>query len=617
MESVTFGVLVVSDRCARKESLDECGPNLVKVVLLAGGQVAETDVVPDDVTKIQNKLKEWCDERCIDVVLTAGGTGLAETDVTPEATKVLLDKEVPGIPNLIFKVCSQITPLAALSRGACGVRGRSLIINLPGSKKAAQECFEAVIGIIKHAVDLIKDNKAGVSVLHREIQTENLNKSSVHCRNIVNRNRESIYAMYKVGEAQKLIEQCLDEENDLRKIITVPLSEGLGYVLAEDVLAADPLPPFPASIKDGYAVIWDDPTPVKKVIGSSSAGDKDVEEIHVKPGFCARINTGARVPPGADAVIQVEDTELLACTEGGEEEFEVQFNSVATLGQDIRKTGSDIRVGELVLSKNTYLGACELGVLATVGANSLRVYAKPKVGVLSTGDELQNPEDKLQPGMIRDSNRTILIHRLKENGFDSTDLGIVRDSPDELYTRLKRGFEKVDVIITSGSVSMGERDYLKEVLVSDFGAEILFGRVEMKPGKPTSFGRLKYNGKTKLWFGLPGNPVSAAVTSVLFVLPALRMISGHKNLYPIRIKVSLAEEVKLDSRPEYRRAILCYEQNGSVFDVPLARTTGNQISSRLTSCVSANCLLELPSSSESLRIKEKGSIVNALIIRIP
>ncbi|KAL0270380.1 UNVERIFIED_CONTAM: hypothetical protein PYX00_007811 [Menopon gallinae] len=616
MESITFGVLTISDRCARKERRDECGPNLLKVITREGGRVAEMDVVPDDVTEIQSKLKEWCDELHIDVVLTAGGTGLADTDVTPEATKLLLDKEVPGIPNLMFKISSQITPLAALSRAACGVRGRSLIINLPGSKKAAQECFEAVLGVIRHAVDLIKDNKSNVSFTHGEEHAMYQLRSSVSSTDVVNRSRESTYAKYTVSDAQKLIEQCLDGENDLMSKEIVSLGEGLGYVLAEDVVAAYPLPPFPASIKDGYAVISSDPTPVKKVIGISSAGDEDLEGIEVRPGFCARVNTGARVPKGADAVIQVEDTELVACTESGEEELEVNFKTTAKPGQDIRSPGSDIGVGELVLPKNTSLGACELGVLAAVGSRKLQVYAKPLVGVLSTGNELQNPGEKLLPGKIWDSNRTTLINQLKESGFDSIDLGIVQDSPDELFRRLKNGFEQVDIIITSGSVSMGEKDYLKRVLVADFDADIVFGRVEMKPGKPTSFARLKYKDKTKLWFGLPGNPVSAAVTSILFVLPALRKISGHKNLYAARIKVRLAEDIRLDERPEYRRAIVSYEEGGRSL-VPLARTTGNQISSRLTSCVAANCLLELPGSSESLRIQEKGSIVNALIIRIP
>lgn len=604
MGPISVAILTISDRCSRNEAKDESGPCLVEMInngILPNSYVADVDLVPDEISLIQRKLKYWTDEKCIKVILTTGGTGFSERDVTPEATNAVLDKQTPGISNLILIKSLEKTPLAALSRNTSGIRNKSLIINFPGSKKAVKECLEAVARVIPHAVDLIVGAEKSVKSTHGE-----LFESKVDARKIANRSRQSIYPLLSVKEAQEIVKQ---EFSNVTNEIVVALDDAFGYVLAEDVMATDPLPPFRASIKDGYAVVSSDLSTNKKVIGVSAAGD-DVQNLHVVAGFCARVSTGACVPSGADAVVQIEDTYLVEASPDGETEIVIGFKTQAKANQDIRPPGSDINVGELVLSKGTYLGACELGVLATVGACKIKVYKKPLVGVLSTGNEIQNPSEILQRGKIRDSNRTTLMNLLKEHSCSAVDLGIARDELNALYGTLKKGFETVDIIITTGSVSMGEKDYLKQILTVDFSAKIHFGRVQMKPGKPTSFATFSLNNHKKFWFGLPGNPVSAAVTSQLFVLPAIKLYSGYKGAFPGRVKAKLTENVKLDERPEYRRAILSYAKE----EIPTVSTTGNQISSRLLSCVGANCLLELPASS-GVKILEKNSIVNALLIQ--
>ena len=401
--------------------------------------------------------------------------------------------------------------------------------------------------------------------------------------------------------------------------------DALDRVLAEDVKARDPLPPFPASVKDGYAVIAADcPAASLRVLGDSSAGDAPLESSAfgggVVTGSCMRINTGAPIPAGADAVMQVEDTRLVSSSNEGETETEIEILKPAKPGQDIRQMGSDIAKGQTVLSAGTTLGPSEMGLLATVGVAKVFVYKQPVVGVLSTGNELVEPdaEGDLPPGSIRDANRTTLINLLKDNGIPYVDLGVAKDTPDALLTSLSDAVERCDVIVSTGGVSMGERDYLKEVLTLDLGASIHFGRVFMKPGKPTTFatkthiGLAKTTPRKKLFFGLPGNPVSAVVTANLYVIPACRLISGQRRARATVVKAKLGKEFKLDPRPEFHRCVLEWSEEG---DLPTAVSTGNQISSRLLSMSNANALAMLPSSDgREEKILKEGTVVDAMII---
>ncbi|KAK6639528.1 hypothetical protein RUM43_007801 [Polyplax serrata] len=597
MSSITVGVLTVSDSCYSSKASDTSGLNLVQMInggILKNAKVVETAIVPDVGEEIKKKLLEWCDTKKMNVIFTTGGTGVAPRDVTPEATLSLLDREIPGIPSLIFKRSSEVTPLAALSRGVAGVRGKSLIINLPGSKKASEECLEAVSTVIGHAVDLVCDVKASVEKLHLSLQTK---KSKVKAINEEERVRKSPYSCLKVVDAQAIV---FERTYDFRKEKNMAYEKSLGYVLAKQVNAIDNLPPFNASIKDGYAILSFDKSNPKRLIERCAAGA--LPENEIKPGCCISVNTGAPIPEGADAVVPVEDTFIRKS--GGE--TQIGITSFPPAGENIRPKGSDFKEGSLLVAVGTYLGSSALGQLAAAGILSVTVFDKPVVSVLSTGDEIVNPEDKLGPGQVRDSNRVTLISMLKEEGFQAHDLGIVKDEPDALYSRLSKAFIISDVVVTTGSMSMGDRDYLKEVLMTDFGAEVLFGAVFMKPGKPTAFATLNYEGKKKIWFGLPGNPASAVVTTHLFMLPALRNISGNANLLPPRVVATLTFDIHQLDRPHYHRGVLTY--TAGKFSVA---TTGSQSSSRVGSCLDANCLIEI---APGIDVVRQGSQVSVLVI---
>jgi len=637
---ISVAILTVSDSCSKGEAEDLSGPLLKQLVLddsTLNGEVVATKCVPDNIEDIRRVLVSWSDGSNVDIILTTGGTGFAARDVTPEATVSVLDKQAPGIVTSMLVGSLSVTPLAALSRPAAGIRGRTIIVNLPGSKKAVKECFGFIRPALRHAVDLLHDRAKPVVATHAALQG-NMARSHV-CPHqvegsknhdagdgsggVAGRPRQSTWPMITVeqaqakifSECQKIIKEKNKNDSDDLKIIGTELvgyRDSPGRVLCQDVVAKDPLPPFPASIKDGYAVIAQDGVGVRKVRGEASAGcDPGMGELTTMEVI--RINTGAPVPPGADAVVMVEETKLIKKTDDGKEELEIEILKAPQVGQDIRPVGSDIALGETVLSKGTILGPGEVGLLAAVGVTEVLVSKLPRVAILSTGNEIQEPGEELQPGHIRDSNKTTLLALLASNGVNAIDAGIAKDDLVNLTNALQSAFDQSDVLVTTGGVSMGDRDLLRQVLVSNFGAEIHFARVQMKPGKPTTFATCTVNNQTKLIIGLPGNPVSATVTCRLYVLPAAKLLAGFSSPLPgkIRAKLLCAAPLQLDPRPEYIRAHLSFKPGSAVAD---AIPTGNQISSRLASMANANGLVLLQGKSDAMKVAPVGYECDAILI---
>jgi len=332
------------------------------------------------------------------------------------------------------------------------------------------------------------------------------------------------------------------------------------------------------------------------------------------PGEVIRINTGAPVPPGADSVVMVENTRLVRASEDGEEEIEVEILTGVSVGQDIRPIGCDISQGETVLRSSDILGPGELGLLAAVGVTEVSVARLPVVTVLSTGNEIQEPDTELMPGHVRDSNKTTLMSLLRSaGGIEARDGGIAKDDLATLTSSLGAALEASDLVVTTGGVSMGDRDLLRQVLVDKFGAKVHFARVNMKPGKPTTFATCELGGRTRLVLGLPGNPVSATVTCHLHVLPCVRLLSGLPQPLPGVLRASLATPgpLRLDPRPEYLRVELSFERGGAV---GVAVPTGNQMSSRQASMSRANGLLVLPARSKERETVDTGFESDVILI---
>lgn len=457
--------------------------------------------------------------------------------------------------------------------------------------------------------------------------------------------------MLSVDDALKLISQYTPEP----AVIEVPVTPSLvGSVIAEDVYAGEAVPAYRASIVDGYAVIApDSPTaeystrgifPVASITHANPGGTLSPLE----PGTVARITTGAPLPPNANAVVMVEDTVLVSSTPDGQEEatIEILTGDIKPL-ENVREPGSDVALGSKILSRGDLITSVggEIGLLAATGTKTVKVYKKPCVGVLSTGDELveHNDPSKLIGGQIRDSNRPSLLSCLSSWGFPTVDLGIARDTPPtELENALRdalrgvgRANTSVDVIVTTGGVSMGELDLLKPTIERSLGGTIHFGRVSMKPGKPTTFatipfkpsssptGSTQQERESKLIFSLPGNPASALVTLNLFVLPSLHkmMGMGQRQTAPgvtpalglPLVSVALAHPFPLDpKRTEYHRAIVTASRSdGRLYATSTGLEGVGQRSSRVGSLASANALLVLQPGSGKV---DKGTLVEALLL---
>lgn len=376
---------------------------------------------------------------------------------------------------------------------------------------------------------------------------------------------------------------------------TIPLAEAAWRVLAEDLVATSDHPPFPAATMDGYAVVASDASPWREVIGVQTAGHP--VNVEVTPGTAVRITTGAPVPPGADAVVRVENTESV------DDHVIIHQESVQP-GENIRPVGFDLRRGDRLLPAGTVLGPAEIGLVASLGVDPVQVFRRPRVSILSTGDELVEPSQPLEPGKIRDSNRFSLIAALAAAGADVVWAGKGPDDRDALAAVLRERIADSDVVITSGGVSMGETDYIKAILGEL--ATVHFRRVFMKPGKPLNFA----TAGDVLIFGLPGNPVSALVGFELFIRPALAVLSGRREIDRPRVTVTLAHDSPPADRIEYQRAVVRADHEGRL----IAATTGNQASSRLVSFVGANALLVIPPRDKSYRAGER---VEAILLGPP
>lgn len=579
-----------------------------------------------------------------------------------------------------------------MSRPVAGVRNKTVILTLPGSPKGATENLEAVIKLLPHAciqaagANSRSLHSGGVKKLEAEAGVSSADGGHSHAHHHhhhhhdhshghvipkahtspsersqsndpdagpTRRHRTSPYPMLSVDEAL----QVISEETPEPTVVEVPVTPSLvGYVLAEDVYAGEAVPAYRASIVDGYAVI----APESLSAGPSTKGIFPVAAVShaqatsmpppLEPGSIARITTGAPLPPNANAVVMVEDTVLVSTTPDGTEEATVEIlTGDIKPGENVREPGSDVALGSKILRKGDLITAVggEIGLLASTGTKTVKVYKKPRVGVLSTGDELVEHDDprKLEGGQIRDSNRPSLISCLTSWGVQTVDLGIARDTPvgaiEQALRDALRGVGKsgdnegLDVIITTGGVSMGELDLLKPTIERALGGTIHFGRVSMKPGKPTTFATVPFKPtassssssaqqerETKLIFALPGNPASALVTLNLFVLPSLHKLMGmgqnalvsalprpHTGLGLPLVSAILTHDFPRDpKRTEYHRAVVTASRSdGRLY----ATSTGGQRSSRVGSLAGANALVVVQPRDGKI---EKGRLVEALMM---
>lgn len=509
--------------------------------------------------------------------------------------------------------------------------GSSLIIALPGSSNAVKECCEILLsedGLLVHALDLLSGGTGREK--HAEMQsitgTETDTGRSHHAhghshkkhdqhqhhqhhhhhhhhdthvhgtghhsapiprtlqageeigykthdpaQSVSLRKRTSPYPIISLKEAFELILSRVPS-NETIKLTTS--SDLRGHLLAQAVHAPRSLPPKPTTNVDGYALKAAEIVPGAYTV-VTRGGIVPKNSIY-------RINTGQGLPEGADAVLMVEDTDLVKEEEG--EEKTIFVKAQVEVGENVRKAGSDVKEGQIVLAKGVKLSDVggEIGTLAFLGVSEVSVIRKPRVAILSTGNELydvtmQGTDAKDAWGFrVFDANRPSLTAALRAAGFEVVDLGIVGDKVEDTLAALRKGLEEADVTITTGGTSMGESDLLKPLIERKLkGGKIHFGRVAMKPGKPTTFASaLNSKDQERFIFALPGNPASAMVCLYVFVMPALRKLSGYsiEHCHLARVQVQTEDEMRLDPRPEFHRVVIRPNSDGGLS----AFSTGSQ-----------------------------------------
>ncbi|KAK5185806.1 hypothetical protein LTR44_001855 [Exophiala sp. CCFEE 6388] len=676
-------ILIISDTAAADPSTDKAFPILKETFAQDGaGKWTEpiVEIVKDDILDIQRILRAWTDTEDaasgqIHLIITTGGTGFARRDFTPEAIAPLIHRHAPGIVHGMLAASFQVTPFAMMSRPVAGVRNKTIIVTLPGSPKGAKENLQAILKLLPHAClqaageDSRAAHVGGVKKLEKDAGvtaspngpapvSNNHDHSHHHHHHdhdhghgghqiprahtqpserpqsndprlgATARARSSPYPMLSVADAvAKILEVAPQPKPELRDFSP----DLTGYVIAEDIKAAEAVPAYRASIVDGYAVIVPNKTSseahIKGTFPVASVSHAQAASLPppLEAGEIARITTGAPLPENANAVIMVEDTTIASLTEDKTEEATVEIlTDELTVGENVREPGSDIKLGEMILSKGNQISALggEIGVLAASGIQKIPVFRKPRVGIMSTGDEVSDitHSGPLSGGMIRDSNRPSLLSLLRGWRIceEVVDLHVARDTPhNELEEKLRAAFRTndLDIVITTGGVSMGELDLLKPTIERSLGGEVHFGRVSMKPGKPTTFASVPFKDSTlgeresRLVFGLPGNPASALVTANLFVLPCLQKMAGLPGKGLERVTARVQGRVKCDKeRVEYHRVVVAVDAKDGKL---VARSTGMQRSSRVGSLAAANALLVLPQRAGFL---EEGAECEALMM---
>lgn len=376
-------------------------------------------------------------------------------------------------------------------------------------------------------------------------------------------------SLMPIEQAQQHISQSIKAVSEIE---LCDLDDALSRVLAEDILSPFNVPSFDNSAMDGYALRQQDLAHCAnlQLIGESFAGAPFSGEV--KAGQCVRIMTGAVLPSGADTVVMQENTR----SDGKS----IEITQPPELGEAVRPAGEDIAKGAVVLSKGKQLSPVDIGLLASLGIDQLKVLRQLKVALLSTGDELCLPGSALPAGHIYDSNRPALRAILNKLGVSILDLGIVADDKQQLTQAFKQADQQADFVISSGGVSVGVADHSKEVL-AELG-QTHFWQLAIKPGKPLAFGRLP----NSWFFGLPGNPVSAVVTFHQIVLPALQQMAGISSKEAVKHSAIAASTFnKRPGRKDYQRAICWHDDNGQLRVKPI----GNQSSGVLSSLSKANC----------------------------
>lgn len=676
LDNYSASVIVTSDTCSNDPTKDESGQIVVDHLKKFGFPVVTKYILADDQDAITQQLRSILNNDSNNVlIITVGGTGLSPRDVTPEASCAVYDKSCNGIQTGLIMNSLRYSPRAALSRLTAGISGECLIVNFPGSKQACKECFAYLEQFLGHAIDNIRSNTEEVRKTHLlenkstptpltpksitpELDQKPLSSSLLTASELIQKldlscqkskdcsregsdennlvqlegTNESAYPLIEYDDALRImnnvtldyqareIEINLTSSSSSETTFSTSAPEcPLGAILAKNVISKNKIPPYNVSTMDGYVCHF--PKLVEKLLSNIGLicaklvpGLDEFEKLRQDPdaretSFCYQVNTGERVPASDIVVVPFEYTEK-KLSDG-----RVRIIKT-THAKYYREQGSDLD-HTYEMKAGTVVGPIQIALLLSMGYSKVKVFKRPIIGVLSTGDELiESPKDEVNSKVV-DTNNPLLHSFFLSKGYHTKSFGIAKDTQKDVISKLEASLEKCDVLVVTGGASMGTKDFVKDA-IKEIGGTIHFGRVNIKPGKPVSFAKVERDGETSFIFSLPGNPVSAYITSLVLVVPFIERIS-RKTLPTISVIGELVtitieglsesnSSYEFDGRYEFIRARFIDNSSDTV------EVVHPQQSSCMRSLEDCNCLLLVDPSMKGQKLV-KGKSYRALDLR--
>ncbi|XP_036149973.1 gephyrin isoform X2 [Monomorium pharaonis] len=507
--------------------------------------------------------------------------------------------------NLITRIETKLE-LVTCAKAVCGIRKKTLIINLSGLEDKVK-LLAKIVDSLDNALCVIHNNKYPSSPQsdndssNQEID-ENSDESilTLSCDeafdikdNPNNRNKK-LFPTISLEEALIILDEVAYTSALTRNTELVKSSDAYGRVLSENIFSNCNVPPFRTSSKHGYAVLASDGQKLRKLLH----GKNYFPPISLQPGTCVWVDSGAPIPDEATSVVHVKDTQMLECLTN--DDVYIDIMTKPRHMQNIRPIGYDLAKGHIVINEFTRIGPEEMAILAASGCKDVLVFKQLSIGVLSIGDNLEEPGEPLKPGYVHDINRITLISLLRHNGFSSLDLGIVNDNSSSIKENIEQALSKVDILVTTGSVN--DKDLLKNILTKYFRAKIYFGNIDIKPGKSTTFAKCMIDYKPKHLLCFSGNPLSAITTAQLFLLPFVNKISGYKLSDFAVVPVHVDEPFISHRRLRFVWSRIKWSEKQSL----MASNMDNLYNDKLCNIVGSNALLSLPKILMNCKLLSQG-----------
>ncbi|XP_070170926.1 gephyrin-like [Polyergus mexicanus] len=519
----------------------------------------ENDIIslPNSKDKLMKYLISSCDKNEVDVIIV---TSDIDSTVIFDVNQRTINKNVStNIATFISKL--ELKLKRTFKRAVCGIRNKTLILNIYGSPEVATKCIEKYEELIQRTIQLIQNKTANI-------------KSSI-----------------EITDAQKIIRDTIMQSNEKIEYERVNVHDAYGKVLLKDIYTTCNVPSFRTSAKYGYAIIVDGKKQ-KKIVEAKTI-------FSLTSDICVSVKTGTPIPNGATAVVKMEDTKLLRATysnnnskEDAHDEIEIIIQP--KVGENIRPIGYEMKLGEKILERYTRIGLAEIGFLTSCGANEIVVIKHQSVGILSIGNELEEPGEILRSKHNYDGNRLALITLLKQEGFDALDFGIINDDIQTIISdKIQDALKKVNILVTTGSTD--GRDRLKLILQEHFKATIYFDNVNVKPGKSTTFATCTLYERKKYLLCFTGNPAKVLIGAHLFLLPLLNHMC-HNDLEAPIISACVINKHKKHSRPTYTWTHLKWDKTEADL---FAKAYSIQNKSNLLKSHNGNALLMVPPSNSS------------------